>query len=539
MSNRSIQRLFRHIGSNMNLLRNQEMYQGFLYSVLTRCRSQWSKADKTEFNNGVGEAKEESGVPKQGGKGNDWGSGKYSSDEEDLSDSKWNLELAWLTKTLEPAIQLCRRALPAGYGDGRTIPPSSRSVSEIIASIQRSKVGIQDWSLSDVTVDLYLLFLRRASANQVEDVKGVQIMSESIVNDLIYHTELAKGAYKESAASLAKRSMLREQNVLKFIKDSSVMRPGYYIGVDYRSKLVILGIRGTHTVYDLVTNIVSSSDREVTFEGYSTHFGTAEAARWFLDHEIGTIRKCLEKHEGFRLRLVGHSLGGATASLLAIMLRKKSQEELGFNPDIVTAVGIATPPCVSKELAEGCSNFVSNLVLQDDIIPRLSVASLKRLRNEILQTDWMSVLEKEDWRSLLDVVTNAKQVVSSVQDTARKLADYANFKSNKSIPDISTRKELPQVTQACKPTNVAVVKQDEVAMPELFVPGTLYFLKRDMEKSKKKAREYTLWKRHPGEHFERVVLSSNMLSDHKCDNHYFALRDVLKSFPGSDCKGIY
>ncbi|KAF3952055.1 hypothetical protein CMV_022356 [Castanea mollissima] len=74
------------------------------------------------------------------------------------------------------------------------------------------------------------------------------------------------------------------------------MRPGYYIGIDDRRKLVILGIRGTQTVYDLITDIVSLGDGEVTFEGYSTHFGTAEA-RWFLFHEMGTIRNCLEKYE--------------------------------------------------------------------------------------------------------------------------------------------------------------------------------------------------------------------------------------------------
>lgn len=91
--------------------------------------------------------------------------------------------------------------------------------------------------------------------------------------------------------------MLRESNVLKFVKSSSIMRPGYYIGIDPRKELVILGIRGTHTVYDLITDIVSSSDGDVTFEGYSTHFGTSEAARWFLNHEIGTIRKCLEKYK--------------------------------------------------------------------------------------------------------------------------------------------------------------------------------------------------------------------------------------------------
>lgn len=91
--------------------------------------------------------------------------------------------------------------------------------------------------------------------------------------------------------------MLRESNVLKFVNDSSIMRPGYYIGVDHRKKLVILGIRGTQTVYDLITDVVSSSNEDVTFEGYSTHFGIAEAARWFLRHEMGTIKKYLDKHE--------------------------------------------------------------------------------------------------------------------------------------------------------------------------------------------------------------------------------------------------
>lgn len=91
--------------------------------------------------------------------------------------------------------------------------------------------------------------------------------------------------------------MLRERNVLKFVRDSSVMRPGYYIGIDTRNKLVVFGIRGTHTVYDLITDVVSSSDQKVSFEGFSTHFGTAEAARWYLRHEMGTIKKCLEKHK--------------------------------------------------------------------------------------------------------------------------------------------------------------------------------------------------------------------------------------------------
>ncbi|KAK4847961.1 hypothetical protein QYF36_007592 [Acer negundo] len=539
--------LFKDNGKNV--IRTPESYKRLVYNILHRCQSQWSKVDRVESDLPK-EAKDapqvhvRSKVEKR--TNNDSGVSKYSSDDYDVNDTNWKLELAWLTKALEPALQLCRWALPTGDGFGNKSPHSSRSVSEIIASIQRSKIGIEGWSLSDMTIGLYLIYLRQASLNPFEDVKGVQIKSESIVQDLIYHTELAKGCYKDNALGLARNSMLRESNIYKFEKNSSVMRPGYYIGIDPRKKLVILGIRGTHTVYDLITDIVSSSDEEVTFEGYSTHFGTAEAARWFLRHELGTIRQCLEKHEGFRLRLVGHSLGGSTAALLAIMLRKKSLKELGFSPDIVSAVGYATPPCVSRELAESCSDFVTTVVMQDDIIPRLSAASLARLRNEILRTDWMSVVEKEDWKNVIDLVINAKQVVSSVQDVTRKLAEYATFRRKENSSDIIIRDKSPVSTSTSRTENAGAPKKEEAASTvpeELFVPGTVYYLKRNVDTRSSSysgsTEFFTLWKRHPGEHFQRIVLSSNLFSDHKCDSHFYALRDVLKGFSGSNIEGIF
>ncbi|XP_048137183.1 uncharacterized protein LOC115727500 isoform X2 [Rhodamnia argentea] len=544
MARQSIRRFLQNMRLANDVLKGQESPRSLVFAVLSRHRSQVSKAEELEPDeakkNG-GRVSPESEVQRKMLHGS--GMSRHSSDDEDLGDSKWKIELAWLPKALEPALQMCRWALPTGQGVSCS-PPTARSVSEIIASIQRSKMGVQDWSLGDLTVGLYLIYLRQSSANPFEDINGILISSDAIVQDLMYHIELAKGCYKDSAAGIARNSMLRESDVLKFVKNSSILRPGYYIGIDYRKKLVILGIRGTHSVYDLITNVASSSHEEVTFEGYSTHFGTAEAARWFLAHEIGTIKQCLDKHEGFRLRLVGHSLGGAIASLLAIMLRKKSKTELGFSPELVSAVGYATPPCVSRELAESCSDFVTNVVMQDDIVPRLSVASLTRLRNEILQTDWTSTIEKEDWKSIIDLVSNAKQVVSSVQDVARKLADYAKFRTNKEKLDPSIRQEsaiVPKVPPKSKPTakGDAVMEKEQTMPEELFVPGTVYYLKRNMDSNSNTRIEYfTLWRRHPGDHFQRIVLSSNLISDHKCDSHYCALRDVLKGLPASNIDDV-
>ncbi|KAK3031652.1 LOW QUALITY PROTEIN: hypothetical protein RJ639_035020 [Escallonia herrerae] len=543
---RPMKRVLLSVDLSVQLLKRHDSYRRFVYNFLNRYQSQWSKAEKVEPVASK-EAKDTSQVPLtpkvNKRTDSDPRPGKFNSEEVDTSSNKWKLELAWLAKALEPALQVCRWALPTGNGFVNRPPLSSRSLAEIVASIQRSKLGLQDWSLSDLTIGLYLMYLRQASTNPFEDAKGIKISSDKVVQDLIYHTELAKGTYKDSTAGLAKHSMLRESNVVKFVKNSSVLRPGYYIGIDTRSKLVVLGIRGTHTVYDLITDIISSSSEEITLEGYSSHFGTAESARWFLIYEMVTIRKCLEKHkvaffrpfpfflsvkfivlprlnhpQGFRLRLVGHSLGGATAALLATMLRKKSIEELGFSPDIVSAVGFGTPPCVSKELAESCSDYVTTIVMQDDIIPRLSGASLTRLRNEILQTDWTSIFEKRDWGSVVDLVTNAKQVASSVQGVARKLADYAKFRSQTKFSDIPIRKEslvhsgVPLTSKPKGANGVLVRKEGSSSpIPELFVPGTVYYLKRDVDtlsgNNGDGGEVFTLWKRDPGEHFQRILLS--------------------------------
>lgn len=596
MANRSLNRFFRNIGfadCRLNFLKKQESYRRVVSSVLCQYQSQCSNSEREEPNVLKKDGRDTSRVPARSKV--DASLSKSSSDDDDsIDNNKWTLDLDWLTKAFEPAHQYFSWALPTGNGDGSKPPPTGRSLKDILASIQRSKVGLQDWSLSDLTIGLYLIYLRQASSNPAEDFKGVQISCNSMVQDLIYYTELANGAYKDNAGVLARKSMLRESNVVKFVKKSSILRPGYFIGIDVRKKLVILGIRGTHTIYDLITDFVSSSDGEVSFEGYSTHFGTGEAAHWFLKHEIGTLRKYLKKYEGFRLRLVGHSLGGATASLLAIMIRKKSPKELGFSPDIVSAIGFATPPCVSKELAERCSEYVTTVVMQDDIIPRLSTTSLARLRNEVVQTDWITVLEKEDWKGVVDLFTNAKQVVSSVQDVARKLSDYAKSISNSSdsskesattvkteavtstitrdgkessttvktkavactttteeeeapttvemeaVTTASNAEESPTVVKTKAVTSTAKLGDESKLGEELFLPGTLYYLKRSVDSdgvsknnssSSKPNEIFTLWKRNPGEHFKRIVLSSNLISDHKCDSHYYALRDVLKGLP--------
>jgi hypothetical protein len=69
----------------------------------------------------------------------------------------------------------------AAAGGGENIPASTRTLSEILSDLQRSKISIKDWSLSDLTIGLYLIYLSQVSAKNAETFKGVQISSNKMV----------------------------------------------------------------------------------------------------------------------------------------------------------------------------------------------------------------------------------------------------------------------------------------------------------------------------------------------------------------------
>lgn len=91
--------------------------------------------------------------------------------------------------------------------------------------------------------------------------------------------------------------------------------------------------------------------------------------------------------------------------------------------------------------------------------------------------------------------------------------------------------------------NSVVVKTEgtKPAVPEeLFIPGAVYYLKRNLGSQNDVGKDFfTLLKRQPGEHFQTIILSGNLITDHKCDSHYYALRDVLKGLPWCGEEGIF
>ena len=88
--------------------------------------------------------------------------------------------------------------------------------------------------------------------------------------------------------------------------------------------------------------------------------------------------------EGYAVLVTGHSLGGGVAALVALLLRRAWRES-GRAADAARVRCFAfSPPggSLSYGVARAMSAFTTSVFIEDDVVTRLSVASVQRLRDE-------------------------------------------------------------------------------------------------------------------------------------------------------------
>ena len=82
---------------------------------------------------------------------------------------------------------------------------------------------------------------------------------------------------------------------------------------------------------------------------------------------------------------MGHSLGAGAAAIAAMELNDEDWIR-------VEAVGFGCPSLLSRELAESTSNFITTIVNDADIVPRMSGPSMSNLLLNLIEYDWTDQL---------------------------------------------------------------------------------------------------------------------------------------------------
>lgn len=261
------------------------------------------------------------------------------------------------------------------------------------------------WPIGDLAFGISFL-LKRQGNLCVQDVFGgndsIQLKGPEIAAELKYLVNLLTLCWhfsKKPFPRFLEETGYTEEDVLLQEPKAGILKPAFTVLLDHKAKCLLLLIRGTHSIKDTltaVTGAVVPFHHTVVHEGGVSnlvlgyaHCGMVAAARWIAKLATPCIIKALDEHPDYKLKIVGHSLGGGTAALLTFILRE--QKELSST----SCVTFAPAACMTWELAESGVDVITSIVNGADLVPTFSAASVDDLRAEVTASAWLNDLRNQ------------------------------------------------------------------------------------------------------------------------------------------------
>ncbi|XP_051162708.1 diacylglycerol lipase-alpha isoform X2 [Leptopilina boulardi] len=302
----------------------------------------------------------------------------------------------------------------------------------------------------------------------------------------------------------------------------------FFVALDYSNKKVVVSIRGTLSLKDVMTDL--NAEGEVLplsppREDWLAHKGMVQAAEYIRKklHEEGIIDKAFAKdpekgtHQ-FGLVLVGHSLGAGTAAILAILLRQEY-------PDLVCFSFAPPGGLLSMPAQQYSQEFITSVVVGKDVIPRIGLRQMESLRADLINAIKRSVDPK--WKTISCSVMCCG--CGSIPTSA------ANLEAGGCISEYQRDKDMAR-------SQTVVSGDSSVALTlhrPLYPPGKIiHVVRRHPNKNEQinQSRWRKVLRKHEPEYmalwagpcdFDEVLISPVMIQDHMPDNMLKALRKVV------------
>jgi hypothetical protein len=202
----------------------------------------------------------------------------------------------------------------------------------------------------------------------------------------------------------------------------------HYISLDHEAKAVVLVCRGTLGFEDVLADLAC----DYTYlkwggRNYKVHKGIHASAQRLLYGGDGrvlvTLKEALREFPDFGLVMCGHSLGGAVASLLGVMLSEPNPTGTGFVTSSlqtpkevymrlpagrrIHVYAYGPPGSMSRSLSKITRGLITSVVHGNDLVPSLSLGTLhdfqsvaasvrndKKVQLDIRQRIWSAITAK-------------------------------------------------------------------------------------------------------------------------------------------------
>ena len=216
-------------------------------------------------------------------------------------------------------------------------------------------------------------------------------------------------------ASLCELCGRQRSDVILSSFDASTFRPAFAVLVDADARTIVVTIRGSLHVEDVLTDVAAGVDEDPDLGG-AVHAGILRSAKWVVARVQPALRAQKEERPHYRIVVTGHSLGAGVAALTALLLDSALDAEA-----FVFACPSVADPAVSK--SPRAQARVTNVVHGRDWIPRLSVKSVQAVLHDV---------------SMLGLQTLAVDAVGKI--AGGRVRDYAE---RRKLPPETAALQLP------------------------------------------------------------------------------------------------
>ncbi|NXL24213.1 DGLB lipase, partial [Setophaga kirtlandii] len=183
--------------------------------------------------------------------------------------------------------------------------------------------------------------------------------------------------------SILKITGLQYRDFIHISFHNKIYEIPFFVALDHKKEAIVVAVRGTLSFEDILTDLSADCEdltlEEVLENGF-VHKGITQAASYIYGKLIndGILNQAFTIAPEYKLVIVGHSLGGGTASILAIMLRNSFPTLRCF---------AFSPPggLLSKSLADYTKNFIISVIVGKDLVARLSMPNMEDLKRRIVR----------------------------------------------------------------------------------------------------------------------------------------------------------